>query len=81
MSDIINGRDTSSKARSQANHILEYMLQGGRLTPLEALNKFGSFRLGARIWDLKRKGYDVKRRLTKVNGKKVAEYWIEPVVN
>lgn len=80
MSDIINGRDTSKRARSQADNILEYLLQGGRLTPLEALNKFGCLRLGARMWDIKNKGYDVRSRLRNIDGKKVAEYWIETTV-
>lgn len=43
---------------SQKNKIRDYLLthpQG--LTPIEALQKFGCFRLGARIHDLRDEGY------------------------
>lgn len=64
---------------SQENQILEYLLMGNELSPLEALNKFGCLRLGARIWDLKKKGYDfinqrIKHDLT--NDKHYAVYFI-----
>lgn len=61
---------------TQTAEILEHLKQGHSLTPLEALNKFGCFRLGARIWDIKHLGWDVKTRNKKVGKKHVAEYWI-----
>ncbi|MCE7856899.1 MAG: hypothetical protein DYG97_10195 [Ignavibacteria bacterium CHB3] len=45
---------------SQKQAILEYLLSGKSITPLEALDLFKCFRLGARIWDLKKEGHDIK---------------------
>jgi hypothetical protein len=39
---------------------------------------FGCFRLGARIWDLKRRGEDiVSERYTTTSGKRVAKYFLQ----
>jgi hypothetical protein len=42
---------------TQAQEILKALQCGRRLTPLDALNDFGCFRLGARIHELKGMGY------------------------
>ena len=44
---------------SQEKQILEYLQSGKKLTPIDALNMFGCFRLGARICDLRSKGYNI----------------------
>ena len=60
---------------TQAEHILAYLKTGGSLTPLDALERFGCFRLGARVWDLKERGYNIiSERLTVPGGKVVARY-------
>ena len=59
---------------SQAQAILEYLKQGNSISPLEALHKFGCFRLGARIWDLKQAGYNIQEEDVKLNGKRFAKY-------
>ena len=46
------------------------------LTPLEALNRYGVFRLGARRYDLIKQGWDVRTEIVKRNGKRFAEYSI-----
>lgn len=62
---------------TQNAQILQHMQAGNRITPLEALDKYGCFRLGARVYDLRVQGHDVKQRMVKTgNGKRVAEYWI-----
>lgn len=59
----------------QQDAILAYLRQGNSLTPLEALNKFGCFRLGARIWELKHQGYDIRSELVRGDtGKHFARY-------
>lgn len=58
---------------SQKKRILRYLLNGYSLTPIDALNLFGCFRLGARIWELRNEGYPVKMRLIEHNGKRFAE--------
>ena len=62
---------------TQTHAILAYLKTGAHITPLEALDMFGCFRLGARVWDLRHTGYDVKSRLITKNGKTFAEYWLE----
>lgn len=72
MSNIDENKRTSS---SQTQRILEYMLQGHSITPLEALNRFKCFRLGARIADIKKKGYIVYSEfVTTDSEKKVKRY-------
>jgi hypothetical protein len=46
--------------KSQKDQILEALLAGEILTPLDALNRFGCFRIGARIEELKSAGYDIE---------------------
>jgi hypothetical protein len=41
------------KKLSQKEHVKQYLEEGNTITPLEALNKFGSFRLGAIIHTLR----------------------------
>lgn len=50
--------------------------RGRKLTPIDALKEFGCFRLGARIYELKREGLNVRSRLKNVNGKSFAEYYL-----
>lgn len=62
------------KTKSQAQRILEYLQLGNGITPLEALNLFGCFRLSARIADIKKQGYPVVSEVVSVNSKRVARY-------
>jgi len=59
---------------SQTTNILKHLKQGNTITPLEALNKFGCMRLGARIYDLKKKGYNIEPKIVEQDGKHYAEY-------
>jgi hypothetical protein len=59
---------------SQEQGILRYMQVGCSITPLAALQLFGCFRLGARIYDLKQKGHVIERKLVIRQGKRVASY-------
>ena len=53
--------DTSNKAKTQCKKILRYLETHKRgLSQKDAYDKFGCFRLGARIWDLRSKGYDIE---------------------
>lgn len=47
---------------SQSDQILAHLQRGRTLTQLDALNLFGCFRLGARIWDLRRRGHRIESR-------------------
>jgi len=62
---------------SQTNTILAALLAGRKLTPLDALKELGCFRLGARIWDIRKMGYDIKREMVELpNGKRIASYFL-----
>ena len=70
-----NINENKKSSASQTDRILDYMLSGKSITPLEALEKFGSFRLGARIADIRAKGYLVYSEfITLPNGKRVKRY-------
>lgn len=59
---------------TQAAQILAHMQEGRAITPLDALNLYGCFRLGARIWELKRDGYEIVMELVERNDKRFASY-------
>ena len=60
---------------SQCKRILDYLKEGNGITPIDALNLFGCFRLGARIADIKNMGYDIITEMVVVgDGKRVAKY-------
>lgn len=63
-------------AQTQNQRIKEYLENGHKLTPLEALNLFGCFRLASRISDLKKQGMSIKTDMvTDANtGKQYASY-------
>ena len=48
---------------TQCDKILRYLEDTGSITPLDALREFGCMRLGARIWDLKRRGHEITKTL------------------
>lgn len=45
--------------KSQLENILQALKDGEILTPLDALDRFGCFRLGARIKDLRQLGHHI----------------------
>jgi hypothetical protein len=59
---------------TQTAQILNYLLTGESLTPLDALQRFHCFRLGARIFELRQQGEPIKSELVEVNGKHVSRY-------
>ena len=62
---------------SQNKQILNYLLKGKKLTPIDALEKFGCFRLSARILDLRKEGYDIISENITKKGKTFAQYSME----
>jgi hypothetical protein len=61
---------------TQKLQILKHLKNGNKLTAIDALKLFGCFRLAARVQDLRDVGHQVKSRLIRINGKRVAEYWL-----
>lgn len=65
------------KRRPQNDRIIDYLATGRPLTPIVALRRFGTFRLGARVYELKRQGHPITSRLVKRGDTHVAEYRLE----
>ena len=60
---------------TQMDWIRGRLERGDALTPIDALRGCGCFRLGARIWDLRREGMGIGKRMVKTGGGAcVAEY-------
>lgn len=71
----MNANENPGAGKSQTDRILDYLLTGKSITPLEALDLFGCFRLGARIADIKARGYIVYSEfITTPSQKKVKRY-------
>ena len=63
---------------SQNKQIADYLNKGKKLTPIDALNKFGCFRLAARIADLRNEGMNIKTNTIKLeNNKLIAQYSVK----
>ena len=73
----MNNNDNPEVFSSQVSKILSYMNEGHTITPLEALEKFGSMRLSAVIMQIeKRIGYPPKRDRVKVKNRFGKEVWV-----
>ena len=64
-----------SRQRTQNSRILQHLLDGHSITPIEALDKFGCFRLGARIFELRKQGFIIDtKQVNNGKGNKFAKY-------
>ena len=61
---------------TQNEKIKKYLEAGNTLTPLEALNLFGCFRLVTRIFELKKQGLNIDSEMVEdsATGKRYAKY-------
>lgn len=64
------------KPESQNALIKGWLLNGNSITPMEALNMFGCFRLSARIANLREDGMQVVTDMVTINDKRVARYYL-----
>jgi len=77
-SDPPTEAEKANSKPTQANRILRYLQAGHRLTPLDALELFGCFRLAARVHELRREGWEINERTVETaSGKRIAEYSME----
>lgn len=73
--------DAKDSNRSHCELILEHLKQGHSITPLAALDLWGCFRLGARIWDLRDRGYEIETEILEtVSGKRIAQYRLKRTI-
>lgn len=59
---------------TQNEEIKNHLEQGWAITPIQALQLYGCFRLAARILDLREAGLDVKMKMVLGGEKRYAEY-------
>lgn len=67
----------ATEKATQADRLLELLRERGTqgVTPLLALDRIGSFRLGARIYDLRAAGHTIERTMVRTEGgAHVAQY-------
>ena len=55
------GTLTNEQTATQKDLILRFMQENGSITQIEAAQEIGCWRLGARIFDLKRDGHNIKK--------------------
>jgi hypothetical protein len=60
--------------KTQNEQIKAYLTKGKSITPLDALNKFGCFRLAARIANLRNEGLNIATKIVTKKGKSYASY-------
>lgn len=65
---------------TQTNQIKKHLEDGNSITPIDALQLFGCFRLSARIHDLRDSGMDIVTNNVNVNGKSFASYALAEAV-
>ena len=74
----MNNNENKTSSESQNSKILEYLLDGNKLTQMEALELCGCFRLASRVYDLRERGYNItKEMIISKNGKRVAQYSLQ----
>ena len=66
---------------TQTEAIREHLLTGAPLTPVEALDRYGCFRLAARIIELRKAGLNIETVTERRNGKKYARYVLRQKVS
>lgn len=59
---------------TQTDQIRAHLLSGRDITPLEALDQYGCFRLAARVSDIREEGHDIQTIIEERNGKRYARY-------
>ena len=59
---------------TQNQQIKSYLEKGKSITPIDALNKFGCFRLAARINELRKDGLNIATKIVTKDGKSYASY-------
>lgn len=62
---------------TQQQAILKHLRSGNPITPIDALERYGCFRLSARISDLKAQGHRITTEMVKKEDKRFASYRLE----
>lgn len=72
----INDNPNEGACSTQRERILEHLRRGDSITPVEALDLYGCFRLSGRIIELRQEGYLIHTEMVKDarTGKRYARY-------
>ena len=57
-------KDKEYKDLNQCERILKYIVEKGSISPREAINKLGCYRLASRVNDLRRRGFLIADKMT-----------------
>lgn len=61
--------------KTQDAQVIRHLMSGKSLTPIEALDLYGSFRLSSIIYRLRYRGYDIRTEMVTIRkGTRVARY-------
>jgi len=67
--------------QTQCERLLEYLMEGGRISPLDSVQKLSIMRLASRVSDLIKQGHEVKKGWIEGENKygkwRVREYWMD----
>ena len=69
-----NKGNRMERTDSQKMAVYDHLCRHGKITALQALEKFGTLRLAARILDLRESGIPIKTMIVERGGKRFAEY-------
>lgn len=71
--EIIQNKESTMNTSTTAK-IQKWLINGHKITPLQALKKWGCMRLAARIAELRARGMIIKTKPVTKNGKTFAQY-------
>ena len=63
-----------NRLESQISRVKRHLIEGKSITPIEALNLFGAFRLSHIIYALRNEGYNIKTDLINDGIRRYAKY-------
>ena len=63
-----------SKKVSKKSKVLAHLISGKDITPIQALELYGSFRLGAIIFELRAAGHKIDTEIAKGSGHAIYSY-------
>jgi hypothetical protein len=73
----LNINPNAVQAEGQKQRILEWLLTGCSLTPMQAYKYFGCMKLATRLSELKDEGWVIQDQwITTNTGKRVKQYWL-----
>jgi len=61
---------------TQEYQILNHLMTRGAITPMDALNDYGCFRLAARVNHLRKEGWKIESCIEHRNEKRYAKYFL-----